>query len=507
VSPALPARPSLEHLKKQAKALFQAVEERDPGAIVRYRAHIAPDAASEPKLADALHVIAREHDFASWPELKDHVESLARRDHPRAALMHAVETRDVAAARALLEAHADLRATLNEPAPELSFGQRPIHGVVSCGQREMIDLFLHYGADLNARTDWWAGSFGVLDAVDPELAAFLIQRGATVDAHAAARLGMRDRLAALVAADPAVVHARGGDGQTPLHFASSIEIADFLLEHGADFDALDVDHEGTPAQWMVRDRPEVARHLVRRGCRTDLLLAVALGEAQLVRQHLDSDPAAIRTSVTPRFFPMRDRRAGGHIYIWTLGKNKSAHAIARDFARHEVFAILMERSPAELALSAACEIGDDALVRSLVERTPELAKLLSPTELRKLPDAAQDENAAAVRLMLSAGWPLDARGDEGATALHWAAWLGHAEIVRLLLRHHAPLDVRDQSFGGTPLTWALHGSQHGWRKDRGDFGATVDALLDAGAPAPKLTPDLDASDAARAALRRHAGRA
>ena len=38
-------------------------------------------------------------------------------------------------------------------------------------------------------------------------------------------------------------------------------------ETKADMDALDIDHESTPAQWMVRDRPQVARHLVARGCR------------------------------------------------------------------------------------------------------------------------------------------------------------------------------------------------------------------------------------------------
>jgi len=40
-----------------------------------------------------------------------------------------------------------------------------------------------------------------------------------------------------------LVHARGGDGQTPLHFASTVEIAEFLLAHGAAIDARDVDHE------------------------------------------------------------------------------------------------------------------------------------------------------------------------------------------------------------------------------------------------------------------------
>jgi hypothetical protein len=52
-------------------------------------------------------------------------------------------------------------------------------------------------------------------------------------------------------ADPKRVHERGGDGQTPLHFARSREVVDLLLERGADPDARDVDHRATPAKWML----------------------------------------------------------------------------------------------------------------------------------------------------------------------------------------------------------------------------------------------------------------
>ena len=50
------------------------------------------------------------------------------------------------------------------------------------------------------------------------------------------------------ARDPALVHARGGDGKTPLHYATSVAMARYLVERGAVVDARDVDHESTPAQ-------------------------------------------------------------------------------------------------------------------------------------------------------------------------------------------------------------------------------------------------------------------
>src|SRR5262249_6132699 len=159
-----------------------------------------------------------------------------------------------------------------------------------------------------------AGSFGLLETIDPALAPAAIRRGAIVTAHAAARLGMLDRLKELIAADPALVQARGGDGQFPLHFASTVEIAGFLLDHGAEIDARDNDHESTAAQWMLREHPEVARYLVTRGCHTDILMAAALGDLELTRKHLDADPGCIRMRVSREYFPMIGGGNGGTIY-------------------------------------------------------------------------------------------------------------------------------------------------------------------------------------------------
>jgi len=45
----------------------------------------------------------------------------------------------------------------------------------------------------------------------------------------------------------------------------------------------------------------------------------------------------------------------------------------------------------------------------------------------------------------------------GATGLHWAAYGGHEDIVKLLLKRKAPVDLKDQRYAATPLGWALHG--------------------------------------------------
>jgi ankyrin repeat protein len=61
-----------------------------------------------------------------------------------------------------------------------------------------------------------------------------------------------------------------------------------------------------------------------------------------------------------------------------------------------------------------------------------------------------------VAFLLEKGLRIDAQ-PHGETGLHWAAYGGHADIVKLLLKRKAPLDIRDKRYGATPLGWALHG--------------------------------------------------
>lgn len=417
------------------------------------------------------------------------------------ALAAAVRSNDARNVREVLARFPELKGSLDDEMVGGDFGATALLTAVHQQNREIVDVLLEAGASIKQRSHWWAGSFGVLDN-DGGLHDFLIERGAHVDAHAAARLGRVDRLRELIAQDPGVVHARGGDGQLPLHFASSIEVASFLLDRGADIDAIDVDHESTAAQWMVRERTDVARYLVSRGCRTDILLGAALGDDAVVRKHLAHDAAAIRTVVSDEYFPKKDPRSGGTIYNWTLGTGKDAPRLAREFGHDHIFRLLMERAPVEQQLAVWCEFADRDEAEAIIARDASVVSRLTPADQRKLPDAARDENAAAVNLMLDIGWPIDARGQHGATALHWAAFHGNLEITRDILRRRPPLEVRDKDFVGTPLFWGVYGSVHGWRCKTGNYAAVVETLLAAGATPPAVTVDLSVSDAVREVLLR-----
>ena len=342
---------------------------------------------SQGKLADAQHALAQEYGFATWAKLKSYVVTLGL--PPAEALTAAIRESDAQRVRELLEGHPELRANIDEPLPNYGFDIHALFAAVQRSDRATIDVLLRAGADIRKRTRWWAGGFGVLDDCDPGLVDFLVERGAVIDAHAAARLGMLAKLSDLVASDPAVVHTRGGGGQTPLHFAATVEIAAFLFDHGAEIDALDVDHESTPAQFMLRveqkrhyrqDRQDVARYLKSRGCRTDLLMAAALGDADLVSHHLDADPGCIRMSVSEEWFPKKAPRAAGTIYIRELGANRTAHAVARDFGHEKIFELLMKRTPEDLKMALACELGDERTFQKYLARNPDAAQRLSDAE-------------------------------------------------------------------------------------------------------------------------------
>ena len=231
-------------------------------------------------------------------------------------------------------------------------------------------------------------------------------------------------------------------------------------------------------------------------------MASALGDLQLVRKHLEADPACLRMSVSEEYFPKNDPRAGGTIYIWTLGAHKTAHIIAREFGYEDIFRLLLDRSPDELKLALACELGEESIFKSLLASHANLVQMLSESDRRKVAYAAQSNNTQAVRLMLAAGWPVDARGQHGATPLHWAAFHGNTAMVQEILRYKPPLEIWDENFDGKPLSWAIYGSVHGWNREKGDYAGTVEALLQAGAEPPRVSEDLQASEPVRKVLLR-----
>jgi ankyrin repeat protein len=247
------------------------------------------------------------------------------------------------------------------------------------------------------------------------MAAYLLSRGATLTPHAAARLGMIDELRAMITADPSAVHARGGDGQMPLHFACTVEIADLLLAHGAEIDALDIDHGSTPAQWRSESCPTVAGRLVSLGAAADPFLAVRIGDVGLLEKLLAAEALGAQVRVSRGRFPVPPP-AAGHIYLFTIGDG----------------ATLMHT-------------------------------------------AAGTNHPALVPWLAANGADPNARGGyDNATPLHVAAWGDRPDMICALLDAGANIDARSGHLhNNEPIGWAIVSGAVGALRVLLQRGATV----------------------------------
>jgi len=423
-------------------------------------------------------------------------------DQDVTAFCQAVHRGDVDLVRRLL-AQRHVRQRVNDPM--FAFGQRAAH--VAAKDEALLTVLIEAGADVNLRSEWQNGPYTVLDNADEGTARFLLTRGATLTPNVAARLGWHDELQTLVGADPALVHARGGDGQQPLHEAKTVAIADFLLDHGAGIDVPCVDHASMPAQYALVERPEVCRRLLDRGATPDIFMAARLGDVALATRLLDADPDCIAARINePGYAPVPPF----HIYCWTLGFGRSPHEVARKFGQRAVHALLLGRSPARVRFLNALLAAEEGLARDVLAESPSIVSSLDPRDHAGLAHAVFAENFDAADLMLRLGLDPSAPGVDGGTALHAACWVGNVRLVeRLLALGRVPLEARDPTHQSTPLGWAAFGSVH--RRARGaDYPAVVDRLVAAGADvaalgnaSSTLLEMASGNPAVQEALRRH----
>jgi hypothetical protein len=511
----LPENPNLEQYKKRAKELHKAHGAGDAEAaerIVRHHPRAQRSSADDVlsrrfSLSDAPLVIARELGFESWPRLKRRIDQIhAERGDAEAQLetfRAAVREPNPVEVRRLLTRFPGLRERLHEPLFE--FGRPAI--VVAKDTPEIVDVLLDFGADINARSHWAPGSFGVLDGTPLPAAEHLIARGARVDVHAAAHLGKLERLMALLDSQPELVHARGPDGQLPLHVAGTVEVVDFLLDRGADIEARDIDHVATAAQYSVR-RPEVCRRLIERGAEADVFIGAALGDISVIERALVRSPESLRAHA-PVMLAERSDDSGyyypdppegsAHIYTWAIGFGWSPAFAAHRLGHAEAAEFLLARCSGIEQLAEACaRVEADAVARLskqhgheprvLHERKADLVVGRS-VYLRSW---EKPENVTeSVRSFLEAGFSTEQPCYWGATPLHWAAWFGHADATRLLLAAGASVQAVARITEGRPLGWALHGCFNP-HPDYDQYLEVVRLLVAAGAPVrPDMLPTED----------------
>ena len=393
----------------------------------------------------------------------------------------AIQNSDVDTAKHLLEIDETLVAQID--APWFSFDAPAIVFATASGNRELIEVLLDAGANIDVKSSWWAGGTSALHHAtgsmlnyDKELAEYLIERGATVDAHAAAGLDMSEKLDELIREDPEVVNALGCDGMSPLHFAVTPRIAELLLTHGADINLRDRDHNGTPAQWTMRRRPEVCRYLLERGAEADVVLYCAIGDVERAKAEFEKNPELLKLRInvkSPKGYviptsnapdidnPQTDEVPGGHVYAYQVGPTMPLLEIALQSKQPTIVDLLIDAGYKVNFRDWYVLVGQgpkrfDTLLKKFLAKGWDINVRQKHRHGMWAPLhwVAQRGLTHGILCLLENGADPNITDDKGRTPMHIIAQKGVGKNqVQLLIKHGGDVNIRDVD-GKTPLDYA-----------------------------------------------------
>ncbi len=481
MSTSLPERPDLRQLRRQAKELRDAARRGDPDAIERFARHHPGAPQGTVTLAAAQLVIARELGFASWPQLKAAVEAHAASPERRAELFVAasIEGR-VREAVTILDAVPDIARYSLEAAVVLG-------DAAQVGERLAVDRAAAVAID---EVRGWSPLLYVCYSrwhrIDPgratgmaEVVRLLLGAGASPNTNNGARQGYRSAL----------------KGSVELN---NPDVAQALLEAGANPD------QGRPiaAAAGLRDQ-RCLELLLSRGARvvagtwtvgaavyaddahavSVLLDALQRDGGQAAREATEALPDAVAQASDEVVAALLD--AGADPNAYDDDRSMSALRRAVRAGKDQAAALLASRGASDDSTDidrfiGACLRADRLLAERLLAEHPDLRDRMTDDDRAAVVKAADFASVAGVGLMLDLGLSPHARNGFGEQPLHTAAYVGNAEMVRLLIDAGADVDGRDTRFDATPLAFATVGSGE-LAGQTGNWIQVVRALVDAGA--------------------------
>jgi ankyrin repeat protein len=410
----LPSRPNLEQYRKQAKELLKGWKASDPKATR--------------KLADAQHAVARDHGFDTW---KTFTKEISKRTglSEKAATWKAAENALVAGddktlARLLREHEKMLRTE----APKSSWlgGLTPDY---KDGDARTIIARNHFFESWKN----FAEFAEQLKHASSPLSRFERAVDAVISGDAASLERELKESPDLVRARSArthhstLLHYVGANGveswrqQTP---KNAVQIAELLVDAGSEVDATaDMYSGGCTTLGLVA----TSCHPRNAGLQQPLIDALLAHGARL------------------------DRLGAGNAHTLVNGCLANGRPEAAEY---------LATRGAPLDLEGAAGVGRLDLVKSFFN--PE-GTLNAPATQAQLKDgftwACEYGRTDVVEYLLDHGVAAAEvlPRPHKQTGLHWAAHGGHVDTVKALLKRRPPLDVRDETFDGTPLDWALHG--------------------------------------------------
>jgi ankyrin repeat protein len=343
----LPARPSLEWLKKTAKQTLKELRAKD--ASVR--------------LADAQRAVARDYGFESWRKLRRHVEERARetpaaqestRDEFVQTFFRLVGTGRIDEVRTILAASPDM---VNAVGPHPFWGGRPqaLHVAIETKRHDLFDLLLAAGADVNGandRYDHWSPLMVSIGEGREDMRDELLRRGARVGLPEALLLGDDARVAELLGPGAAALPADVPNAGSLLNFARTTFAIDRLIDLGVPTDAKDR-WGATPIESMSRLGPRghaLVRHMIARGVAAAPEEYARLGDQSTLAKLVEGQPGVAHSDAV-----MMGAVDFGHheLVEWLIARGGNVNARANAASRHT-------------ALHSAAWNGDLRMVKLLV---------------------------------------------------------------------------------------------------------------------------------------------
>jgi ankyrin repeat protein len=168
-------------------------------------------------------------------------------------------------------------------------------------------------------------------------------------------------------------------------------------------------------------------------------------------------------------------------HVTSAGNRQHAVKGALANGRGEAAAYLADRG-ARTDLEDAAGVGRLDFVKGFFNADGSLKRKTSRRQLQSaLKLACTWGHLDVVEFLLDKGVDLSGRQGDGQSPMHCAAIGGALEVIKFLLKHNAPLEVRN-IYGGTVLGQTLWSAAHGG--DPKLYGEIIEVLINAGASVP-----------------------